>query len=306
MYNDPDADPIADPIQDPIEENVVVAKDPQVEEVEKDTTQPDPVSATENEPTPVIPTKKMVESQSTTETAAQNVEVITSSETTAAETEQAVGNVTAIINEVPEGEKVEVIKTVMKNEEVELRTNPLAFANKYLGLNENSQKDQAAVMGFLNSAVPGFLKDSANVTLDSSAWCAAFVHSIITQAGYNPLDTDNEWNRVKAVEYAQIGNEVDGGIKNASPGNVVVIKSKKSGQHHVGFHSGFTNNGIPLMFGGNQSDKVSIKEINLDYYDVIGVRDLGSVANMSEEDLDIINSTEFYSKFRGSTSERTR
>ena len=274
-------------------------------EVEKDTSNIIDVDAS-NKGVPVIPTEIQIDNQSTEKTAIQNVKVITSPKTSVVETKKAVENVATIIDEVPPSDKLKVITAVMENEEAALRTNPLAFANKYLGLNENATEDQEAVMGFLNSALPGFIKNKANVTLNSSAWCAAFVHSILVESGYKPLEiSKSKAERVRALDYARIGNAVDGGITNAKPGNVVVIRSKKSGRHHVGFHSGFTNNGIPLMFGGNQSDLVSIKEINLGFYDVVGVRDLGAVTDMSEEDLKIINGTKFYNKFRGSTSERT-
>lgn len=274
-------------------------------EVEKDTSNLIDVDAS-NKGVPVIPTEIQIDNQSTEKTAIQNVKVITSPKTSVVETKKAVENVATIIDEVPPSDKLKVITAVMENEKAALRTNPLAFANKYLGLNENATEDQEAVMGFLNSALPGFIKNKANVTLNSSAWCAAFVHSILVESGYKPLEiSKSKAERVRALDYARIGTGVDGGIKNAKPGNVVVIRSKKSGRHHVGFHSGFTNNGIPLMFGGNQSDLVSIKEINLGFYDVVGVRDLGAVTDMSEEDLKIINGTKFYNKFRGSTSERT-
>tara|TARA_R110000796_G_scaffold252537_2_gene387472 strand:+ start:16131 stop:18491 length:2361 start_codon:yes stop_codon:yes gene_type:complete len=184
----------------------------------------------------------------------------------------------------------EVAKTVIAElEKVDpvVARNPLNFANKYLGIDENNPKHQATVKGFLNKAVPGFINHASEVRSDDSAWCAAFVNSVLHDGGFNSLKGDG-YNLLRAKEYANVGSPVSS-ITNAKPGDILVVKSKTSGSYHVAFYAGMKG-GQPLLLGGNQSDKVNIQSLG-SKRTVAHIRRVEGVEDMKKVNLEKIQSS---------------
>jgi uncharacterized protein (TIGR02594 family) len=172
--------------------------------------------------------------------------------------------------------------------------NPLYFANKYLGIREDDPKQQKTIKGFLNDAVgKNWVEKDSEVTLDSRAWCAAFVDHILEEGKFNRLDTTNTFSRVRAKEYKNIGQPV-ASLSKATPGDLIILTNKKTGGSHVGFYAGKDGDDYTIL-GGNQDDQVNIKPIDTDSVDVT-VRRIKDVENMPEKDLNIFYSSEYYFK----------
>lgn len=164
--------------------------------------------------------------------------------------------------------------------------NPLNIANKYLGIDENNKEQQDIVKGFLNNAVPGLVDGKGEVTKDTNAWCAAFINDVLTQGGFETLDFGKDnYNLIRAKEYERIGTGV-GGIDQAQPGDIVVVKSNTGRGYHVGFYSG-NKDGTYNMLGGNQDNKVSVREFSKD--SITAVRRIDGVEQMKEATLARIN-----------------
>lgn len=192
-----------------------------------------------------------------------------------------------------------VIGKIMQNDP-EAASNPLIYANKYLGLDEKNLDHQKAIKGFMDNAYPGWVgENKSNVTLNKNAWCAAFVNAILTQSGYDTLDyKGNRANLVRAKEYIRLGEPIDDG--KYKPGDIVVTQSKKTGQYHVGFYTG-ESNGKMLMLGGNQSNVVSVKEVNEDDNRIVSVKRIKGVEDIKESNLASINSNIVFARKNQST-----
>jgi len=187
----------------------------------------------------------------------------------------------------------ETIDNIVEKEDDTISKNPLNIANKYLGFDETNIEHQNTIKGFLDQAVPGFVKNKSDVAKDSSAWCAAFVNSIIKEGSFEDLnDEGDKYNLIRAKAYQKIGSDV-GGIDVAKPGDVVVVRSKDSMGYHVAFYSG-RKNGRHLMLGGNQNNRVSVKEIDEDLLDIVSVRRLNGIQDIKTANLEKIINTEFY------------
>ena len=186
----------------------------------------------------------------------------------------------------------EIIKTDDK-----VANNPLNFANKYLGLDENNPEHQKTIQGFLNSAIPGLLENASGVTQNKNAWCSAFVNSILNEGGFDTLNPGKDaYNLIRAQKYSTIGEAVEGetksGIDQAKPGDIVVMQGLGGG-FHVGFYSG-TNNGNVVILGGNQNNRVSLKELLPGKQAIVAVRRVNGVEELKPGKLDDILATEHY------------
>ena len=191
------------------------------------------------------------------------------------------------------------LQTLIKYD-TSLTNNPLVFAEKYLGVSETNPEQQGTVQGFLNDAVPGYAENPEDVTKDEMAWCAAFMNNILNQGSLDTLNYGNDrYNLIRAKQYSEIGEPVDS-IESASPGDIIV--TQKDGQFHVGLYAG-TKNGRNLLLGGNQGDRVSVKEINND--SIYSVRRISTIGKVEQKDLDRIINTQYYDKLT-STDNTTR
>ena len=188
----------------------------------------------------------------------------------------------------PEKSK-ETIKTVVEEDET-VANNPLNLANKYLGLDENNTEQQDTIKGFLNNAIPGYMKNKGEVTKDENAWCAAFVNSILKEGKFETLDYGKDkYNLIRAKQYENIGSKVQD-INSAKPGDIVIVQSKKTKGYHVAFYSGKEGN-RNLILGGNQNNIVSVKEIDMDSTNVVSIRRIKNIEDMKKINLAKINST---------------
>lgn len=98
---------------------------------------------------------------------------------------------------------------------------------------------------------------------DETAWCAAFVGSMLARAGYPHT------GELTARSYLDWGKVVK--PENAKKGDVVVLwrGSPDSWQGHVAFFEGYDGDNV-LLLGGNQRDQVNIAPYSRDR--ILGVR----------------------------------
>lgn len=105
-----------------------------------------------------------------------------------------------------------------------------------------------------NPEIIKFFADSGHewVQDDETAWCAAFVGSVLAQCGITGT------NKLNARSYLKWGQSID--INNAKPGDVVIFwrGSKDSWKGHVAFYSSHDANNVYVL-GGNQGNAVSIQ-----------------------------------------------
>lgn len=122
-----------------------------------------------------------------------------------------------------------------------------AIAEKHLGTKEwPGATHNPAIIKMFEDTGNGRVKD------DETAWCAAFVGSVLASAGIRGTGL------LAARSYQKWGEEVP--LSEAEPGDVVVFwRGKRDGwQGHVGFFAGRRPSGDILVLGGNQGDAVSI------------------------------------------------
>ena len=83
-------------------------------------------------------------------------------------------------------------------------------------------------------------------------WCAAFVNSVLEELGFKSTKS------LAAMTYAKYNKPT----KTPTKGDIVVIKRNGGSGAHVGFFHGFKNGGKTVsILGGNQSNKVNIKDV---------------------------------------------
>lgn len=138
-------------------------------------------------------------------------------------------------------------------------TNPIySIAESHVGLREfpGATHNPAVVQMFADSG-------HAWVQDDETPWCAAFVGSVLAQAGVQGTGALN------ARSYLDWGQEVP--LERAQRGDIVVFwrGSRDGWQGHVGFYHGIDGNNI-LVLGGNQGNAVSVAPYSADR--LLGVR----------------------------------
>ena len=234
---------------------------------------------------------------SSNEAVKEDVEKVNSITSTITEKNKIKAELNNIINNSNDPKKI--ITEISKSDTTVAR-NPLNFANKYLGFDENNEQHQEVIQGFLNGAIPNLVKNKKDVAQDTSAWCAAFVNGILKQGKFSTLDYgEDNYNLIRAKEYEKIGTKVDG-ISSAKEGDIVVTrkrltndKGQKYWQYHTGFYSG-KKNGEYTMLGGNQNNKVSVRAVTKE--EVYATRRIKDVEEMSESNRNKILNTEFFDK----------
>jgi len=162
---------------------------------------------------------------------------------------------------IPEVEKAPTVeKAIEVATEDAIKTNPDLLSNpidwiykqNYMGLNENRKnndklraQEQATIVGFFKNSletenpVRGTGKDiiaydEKEITKRSGAWCGAFVDHVLTNLGFNRLQTGNKYDRIRGKSYGELGTKID--LENAKAGDVVV--KQDDGVYHVGFYVG--------------------------------------------------------------------
>ena len=125
------------------------------------------------------------------------------------------------------------------------RMTPYDIAKKEIGVHETAGAASTdRIVEYLSSTN---LSESL-ASLDSTAWCAAFVNWCLIQAG------KPEANTAWAKDFLNSGTPTT----TPTRGDIVVFKRGDGG--HVGFFDSFTTSGNILVLGGNQSDQVKYSE----------------------------------------------
>lgn len=121
----------------------------------------------------------------------------------------------------------------------------LAAAEAYLGMEEwPGAKHNPKILEMFDTVGHGTVKD------DETAWCAAFVGSVLASLGLPHT------GKLNARSYQTYGQSVR--LQDARPGDIVVLwrGSPSSWQGHVAFLVRFEGNNV-ILRGGNQGNKVS-------------------------------------------------
>jgi len=135
------------------------------------------------------------------------------------------------------------------------------------GLKEDTEFGEKAIGGFYDSVAEG-----QGLSATENAWCAAFVHYILTELG---ADTLKGLGGQRARKYIDYGSPVDN-IKDSQEGDIVIFDFNGDGKgDHVAFYAGtrITDQDNPnkiSVVGGNQGDEVSL--ISRSTKDVLGIR----------------------------------
>lgn len=122
---------------------------------------------------------------------------------------------------------------------------PEEVAASFIGFTETEHKD--VLSSFIRKTI------GTNINPESTAWCAAFVNAALGATGKSGTKT------LLARDFLNWGQAVDTPTK----GDLVVFeRGNSTWQGHVGFYVGQSKNGNLLVLGGNQDNKVSIKEFS--------------------------------------------
>ena len=134
------------------------------------------------------------------------------------------------------------------------------------GLDENDPEQRKAINGMFDSALYSEkqLKKGASENYDSriKAWCATFVHHILTNLGADTLNTGDKFDRLRADKYKNYGTKVES-FEDIKEGDIVVLDFDLPGTEgygigdHVGFYAGTrvespADRGYINVVGGNQ------------------------------------------------------
>jgi len=151
------------------------------------------------------------------------------------------------------------------------------------GLDENTEFGENAIQGFYDSVAKG-----QGLSATENAWCAAFVHYILTELGADTITSDGGYDAQRARKYVNYGSPVEN-FKDAKEGDIVIwdwprnelgevdyVNGKQDGVgDHVSFYAGtrITDQDNPNMIsvvGGNQGNKVTLMTRPKKY--VLGIR----------------------------------
>ena len=173
---------------------------------------------------------------------------------------------------IPEVEKAPTTeKAIEKAVEVATETNPdLAknpvnwiFNQNYVGFSENNAEQATTIVEFFKNSLgtdkPVIGKkviDANLVATPTGAWCGTFVDHVLTNLGFNRLQTGNNYDRIRAAKYAELGTAVE--LENAKNGDLVIKMDQTDDgpQYHVGFYVG-TFRGISTA---NKNNVTSIQQ----------------------------------------------
>jgi uncharacterized protein (TIGR02594 family) len=145
---------------------------------------------------------------------------------------------------------------------------PYQLARQHIGLREipGPQHEPKIVQMFADVG-HAWVKD------DETAWCAAFVGSMLKRAGFPHT------GMLTARSYLKWGEEVP--LTSAQPGDLVIFsRGTSSWQGHVGFFVGQTASHIRVL-GGNQGNMVN--EALYSKSSLLGVRRLPQPAEPAKE-----------------------
>lgn len=125
---------------------------------------------------------------------------------------------------------------------------------QYLGKHEIKDTEELITL-FREESIRG------DIWIDPSKnpWCAAMVNACERKAGFKGTGSN------LARSFERYGTEVEGGIKNAKYGDILVFKrGNTSWQGHVCYFVKPYTEGFLEVIGGNQTDKVCYQNRTLD------------------------------------------
>lgn len=144
----------------------------------------------------------------------------------------------------------------------------LATAERYKGLSENRSGDRAKLADLFSQAKVG------NIDPTITAWCAAFVNSVLAANGVTGTGS------LAARSFLGFGQSTDSPNK----GDIVVSKrGNNAAQGHVGFYQGTDAKGNVLVLGGNTGDKVGTQTVARS--NVLGFRQAPTAADAYKDSL---------------------
>ena len=165
--------------------------------------------------------------------------------------------------------------------------NPIDFIynSNLVGLDENNPDHQEAIAGFINRFVPGRVENPSEVEKDANAWCAAFAGHVLSNLGVAAPQGEGGFNALRAAQYKNLGKEVS--REDAQSGDLVIIRNRTTGRHHVGFFVNSSDQGVAIL-GGNQNDQVNVTRYpnNRDY----SFRRIDGMESISPEALKAVQS----------------
>lgn len=129
----------------------------------------------------------------------------------------------------------------------------LTIGRKYLGVTETPGPKTTPIIGEWLRKLRAWWSD------DETPWCGTFVGAVLTQAG---CELPRHWYRARAW--------LDWGLRLTEPALGCVVVYERGGGGHVGFVTGWDQNGRILTLGGNQGNRVSIAPF--DSWRVLGYR----------------------------------
>lgn len=96
--------------------------------------------------------------------------------------------------------------------------------------------------------------DMKNGTKNESqiSWCASFVNWVMENNGMDGVDSDSNWDSVRALKWADWKN----GKKIDNPVYGAMAVKKRNGGGHIGFVVGKKGNKLVIL-GGNQGNKLN-------------------------------------------------
>ena len=132
------------------------------------------------------------------------------------------------------------------------------------GLDENNPEQKAAFKGMFENA----LGEGADYDARKTAWCATFVHHILTRLGADVLNpnakrgSEKRFDRTRADKYRDYGTKVEN-YADIKEGDLILIDFQSPGEDgygtvdHIGFYAGTrieepAMNGYINVVGGNQ------------------------------------------------------
>ena len=143
----------------------------------------------------------------------------------------------------------------------------LQTAKQYQGFDENVPSQRNALSEFFKAA-------NQNVDPKITAWCAAFVNSVLATNG---LPDTGKLNARSFLDYGS-------NTSDPKPGDIVVLKrGKNSDEGHVGFFMGFTPTGGINVLGGNQDGSKAVNVNEFKAEDVLGFRRPPTAAEAEQE-----------------------
>lgn len=190
---------------------------------------------------------------------------------------------TSLPNEYEPDDNLGAIGQDVINNNPDVLQNPISFIlRNHYSLDEKNADHQRTIAGFFKNAGAATIGGdnvSVNpslVTRGTFAWCGAFADHVLTNVGAGRIETDSNYDRLRARRYVDLGEPVTqgwGDLELAKPGDLVVVESPEGA--HVAFFTEAKDGDLYLL-GGNQGDQVRISKFSRDTTKILAVNRLNA------------------------------